>query len=152
MTKENFDATRHLHAALGRVPVGCLDWSTVLVWMLVVLIGWLQSKRIDAGWLTRYGGDVFGTAMFWWMIRRTIFAGFWLGAEIAAASLLVACFAWEFCQRLDLSGSVLGITKGTYDPLDLVAYALTLGFLYAIDRGLQRRQKFRRHFRQECIE
>ena len=58
--------------------------------------------------------------------------------------MLVACFAWEFGQRFDLSGSILGITQGTFDPLDLVAYALTLGFLYAIDKRLQRNQNVRR--------
>lgn len=138
MGNESHEHTGTIHATLGSVAVQVLDWSSVLLWILVGLIGWLQSRRVDAGWLTRYGGDVFGTAAFWWVVRRTIFSRHRLGAEFAAISLFVACFAWEFCQRFDFSGSVLGITQGVFDHWDLVSYALTLVFLYAIDKCLQR--------------
>jgi hypothetical protein len=108
---------------------------------MVALIGWLQTTGISGGWLTSYGGDIFGPAVFWWGFRRTMFAKTRRGAEIAALFVLVACFVWEFCQRYDLSGTPLSITQGTYDPLDLVCYALTIGVCYAVEKGLQRRHQ-----------
>jgi hypothetical protein len=105
----------------------------------VGLIGVLQSKRIDGGWLTSYGGDVFGTAVFWWCLRRTVFARARFAAELAAAFVLAGCFAWEWSQRFDLSGNPFSITHGVFDPFDLVAYSATLSVCYGVDKGLQHR-------------
>jgi hypothetical protein len=44
-----------------------------------------------------------------------VFAGMRRGAKFAAVSVSVGCFAWEICQRFDLSGTILYITRGTYD-------------------------------------
>jgi hypothetical protein len=96
----------------------------------------LQAQRINGGWLTSYGGDVFGPLAFWWALRRTMFASPKYGAEIAVLTQLVGCFVWEFCQRADLSNTVLFFTEGTFDPFDLVAYSVTLIGCYALDRLL----------------
>jgi hypothetical protein len=127
-----------LQAAIGDGAVRFLDWLNLAGWCLVALIGWLQTTGISAGWLTSYGGDIFGPAVFWWGFRRTVFAKMRRGAELVALFVVVACFVWEFCQRYDLSGTPLSITRGIYDPLDLVCYALTIGVCYAVDKGLQR--------------
>ena len=56
---------RDLRSTLGSAE---LDWLSVVIWCLVALVGVLQAKRIDAGWLTSYGGDVFGPAVLWWTV------------------------------------------------------------------------------------
>jgi hypothetical protein len=36
------------------------------------------------------------------------------------------CALWELCQLRDWSGTPLTITRGRFDPVDLVVYAVTL--------------------------
>jgi hypothetical protein len=133
--------SRPWESAIGDGAVRLLDWLSLAGWCLVSLIGWLQTRGISAGWLTSYGGDIFGPPVFWWGFRRTLFAKMRRGAELAALFVVVACFVWEFCQRYDLSGTPLSITRGVSDPLDLVCYALAVGVCYAVEKGLQRRHQ-----------
>ncbi len=135
-------SSTHLKARLGEDAVRVLDWGSLLVWALVALVGFMQAEQYNGGWLTSYGGDVFGPIAFWWTLRRTIFASPKYGAEIAALTQLVGCFVWEICQLFDLSGTVLFLTKGVFDPFDLVAYSLTLLGCYVLDKSLQRRHRF----------
>ena len=128
-----------LRATLGTRAVRCLDWLSIVVLIPIAYIVHLQSKRVDAGWLTSYGADVLGTAWCWWWMRRIVFVRLCRPAEAAAVAVLAAGLAWEFCQRYDLSRTLLARTKGTYDPLDIAAYALTLGACYTIDKSFQRR-------------
>lgn len=130
-------ASNQLKATLGKGAVRALDWGSLLVWGLVALVGIMQAKQYNGGWLTSYGGDVFGPIAFWWGLRRTIFASLPYGAELAALTQLIGCFVWEICQRFDLSGTVLFFTQGVFDPLDLVAYSLTLLGCYMLDKTLQ---------------
>jgi hypothetical protein len=136
-------ATNHLRATLGDQAVRVLDWLSLLVWGLVAVVGIMQSRHEDGGWLTTYGGDVFGPMAFWWGLRRTVFASLKFGAEIAAFTQWVGCFAWEFCQKLDLSNTVLFFTAGVFDPFDLVAYSVTLLGCYLLDKALQRYHRSR---------
>lgn len=132
-----------LSDTLGENAVRALDWVSLVVWGLVALVGILQSKQYNGHFLTDYGGDVFGPVAFWWTLRRTIFASLTYGAEIAALTLLMGCFLWEFCQRFDLSDTVLFFTKGVFDPLDLLAYSLSLLCCYGVDKMLQFRERSR---------
>jgi len=132
-------ATRHLNAMLGKDAVRVLDWLSLVVWGLVALVGIMQAKQYKGGWLTSCGGDVFGPIAFWWGLRRTVFASLRYGTEIAALTQLIGCFVWEICQRFDLSGTVLFFTKGVFDPLDLVAYSLTLCGCYILEKALKYR-------------
>ncbi len=137
------DRLSALDAAFGRRTVRWLDWLVLPVWGLVVLVGILQTKRIDAGWLTAYGADVVSPIALWWGLRRTVFARIRAGAELAASTILLGSFAWEWSQRFDLSGTVLDYAKGTFDPFDLLAYLVTMAACYALDKYLQRRQEAR---------
>jgi hypothetical protein len=132
-----------LRSSIGDRAVRFLDWLCLAGWCLVALIGWLQTRGISAGWLTTHGGDILGPAVFWWGFRRTVFARMRRGAELSALFVVVACFVWELCQRYDLSGTPLSMTKGVYDPLDLVCYALTASVCYTAEKGLQRRHQAR---------
>ncbi len=135
-------ATR-LHTTLGRRTVRILDWLSLVVWALVAVVGVMQARQYNGGWLTSYGGDVFGPIAFWWGLRRTVFASPKAGAEIAALTQLAGCITWEFSQRFDLSNTPLFFTKGVFDPYDLVAYTITLCGCYVLDKTLQFRRRSR---------
>ncbi len=102
-----------LDAGLGPRAVRVLDWLGLLIVVLVNVVGQLQTRRVDAGWITSYGGDIVGPMMVWWGARRTLFATTRAAAEWSAASVLAGCCAWELCQGYDLSGTPLAITEGT---------------------------------------
>ena len=110
---------------------------------LMVLVGALQARRVDAGFVTNYGGDIVGPAVLYLALRtgRSILRYFRRpapGPEAAAIMLFLLCLAWELCQLFDLSGTPLGITRGRFDPFDILAYGLTLLSCYAIDKHVNR--------------
>jgi hypothetical protein len=103
-----------------------MDRQSMVVFVLMLGVAWLQMKHVDAGWLTSYGADVLSPAYLWWGLRRVRFPHTPLGAVQAAVLVGAGCFAWEISQRFDLSGTPLAIAEGTFDPWDLVVYAVTL--------------------------
>ena len=143
METEGTNRVSHLQLTLGKTAVRVLDWISIPVIVLVMWVGTMQSQNVNGGWVTNYGADIIGPISFWWCTRRTIFASVKFGAEIAILVQLVGCFVWEFCQRFDLSNTVLFFTKGTFDPLDLVTYSATLMACYSLDKYLQFRQRRR---------
>ena len=92
-------------------------------------IGALQMFHVRAGWLTNYGADVFGTAWLYAMFRqgRTVFGSGQMSASGAAGFVFLGCALSEFAQRT-------AWFPGTFDPLDLVAFAVTCVACYALDR------------------
>ena len=95
-------------------------------------IGALQTFHVRAGILTNYGADVFGTAWLYGMFRqgRTIFGrGRAMSAAATAAFVFIGCAVSEFAQALDP-------VSGVFDPLDLLAFALSVVACYVIDRRL----------------
>ena len=95
-------------------------------------IGALQTFHVRAGILTNYGADVFGTAWLYDMFRqgRTIFGrGRAMSAVATAAFVFIGCAGSEFAQALDL-------VSGVFDPLDLLAFALSVIACYMLDQRL----------------
>lgn len=98
-------------------------------------IGGLQMYRVDAGFLTDYGADLFAPP-FWYLmlrgwrprVRPLVILGFVLGG----------CFVWEWLQRFDLSGTPLVITRGHFDPFDLLAYTAGSLVVYLLDARVLR--------------
>jgi hypothetical protein len=84
MDANTITSARRLRISLGATAVRVLDWLSLIVWGLVVVVGVMQAQQYNGGWLTSYGGDVFGPIAFWWGLRRTIFASLTFGAEIVA--------------------------------------------------------------------
>jgi hypothetical protein len=116
-----------------------LRWLTHIGFGLTLLVGGLQMYRFPAGFLTNYGGDIAGPLFLYGAMRRgkTVFHHFTQrvpGPAVSAILLFVACAAWEFCQLFDLSGTPLVITRGHFDPFDLLAYAGTVIACYLGDR------------------
>ena len=95
-------------------------------------IGGLQMYRVNAGLLTNYGADLLAPPYMYLMLRG---GRFHLRSLTAFTAVLGACFLWEWLQRYDLSGTPLAITRGRFDPFDLLAYTLGLLVIYVIDVG-----------------
>jgi hypothetical protein len=98
-----------------------------LTWLPALAVGALQMYRVDAGVLTAYGADFFGPIALYASLRvnGTIFRRFMTRPPVPAAAagiVILGCVAWEWCQRYDFSGTPLLITRGTFDPYDIVAY------------------------------
>lgn len=116
-----------------------LRWLTHIGFGLDLLVGGLQMYRIPAGFLTNYGGDIAGPLFLYGSLRqgKTIFHHFWKrvpGPVFSGLSLFAACAAWEICQLFDLAGTPLVITRGHFDPFDLLAYAGTVAVCMLGDR------------------
>jgi hypothetical protein len=103
----------------------------------------LQMAHIRAGLVTSAGADVLCPALLYIVTRRdqTLLRRvlpLHLGPDQAAALNLIACYAWEFCQRYDLRGTPLFFTHGTFDPMDLLAYTVGVAAVYLPDRLIHR--------------
>ncbi|HUF29724.1 MAG TPA: hypothetical protein VMM77_03595 [Gemmatimonadaceae bacterium] len=93
-------------------------------------IGGLQMYGVNAGVLTSYGADLLAPPWIYLMFR----GGRWrMGPLRALLLVFCGCLAWEWAQRYDFSGTPLAITRGTFDPLDILAYATGLLVCYAVD-------------------
>lgn len=102
------------------------------VYMLLVLggIGGMQMYGVDGGFWTDYGADLLAPPYMYLAFR----AGRWrMRPSVALLVVLGGCFVWEGLQRYDLSGTPLAITRGRFDPGDLVAYTVGLLVCYAVD-------------------
>ena len=104
---------------------------TVYFVAVVVGIGGLQMHRVNAGMLTDYGADLLAPPYLYVMFRS--FRRLRLSSLTTLAVLLGGCFLWEWLQRYDLAGTPLGITHGTFDPFDLLAYIVGLLAIYVVD-------------------
>lgn len=103
----------------------------------------LNLLRIRAGFFTSHAADLIVPAWLYVVMRG--FTGVrhrlstlrWLGStpELAAGSLFVASSLTEFSQKLWPEGPF----RGTFDPLDLLAYAAGLLVCYAADKLEARR-------------
>ena len=110
----------------------------VLAWGAFIGIGALQMAHVRAGVVTNYGADLVCPALLYVLARRRSMIPFnWLryrpSPTVAAVSILIPCFVWEILQRYDLSGTPLAVTRGHFDPLDLVAYAVGVAAVFLPD-------------------
>jgi hypothetical protein len=115
----------------------------------VAIVVGMQMKHVNGGFITNYGADIAGPVWAYGMTRETKTALFrrrvpWISpaAAIALFVFLVGTI-WEVCEAFDFSGTPLAITRGRFDPLDLVAYAGSLAACYAVDRAFERRRAAR---------
>jgi len=93
----------------------------------------LEMARIHGGIVTSYGADLFGTAWIYTALRlraRRTLPWRWLASSsIVAVVTMVGGIASEFAQRANL-------LAGTYDPLDIVTFALALLACVVLERVL----------------
>jgi hypothetical protein len=98
-------------------------------------IGGMQMFGVNAGPLTNYGADLFAPP---WMYFAFQSGRLRLRPLTSLVTVFVGCALWEFAQRYDFSGTPLVITRGTFDPLDLFSYAISVVAAYWIDRTVLR--------------
>ncbi len=115
-----------------------------LLWLPALAVGALQMYRVDAGALTSWGADVFGPIAIYGSLRTGGSIARWFSKTppspwLSATIVLTGCFAWELCQLYDLDGTLLAITRGQFDPLDLGAYVLGAAVAFSGEKLLQRR-------------
>lgn len=105
-------------------------WLNLYFVIVFGCIGGLQMFRVNAGPLTNYGADLLAPPYLYLMFRSGRYR---LGPHAALGLVLSGCCLWEWLQRFDLSGTPLAITRGRFDPLDLLAYAVGLVLVCSID-------------------
>jgi len=93
-------------------------------------IGGLQMYRVNAGVLTNYGADLFAPPYLYVMLRDGRLR---LRSLTALSMVLGGCYLWESMQRYDLAGTPFAITRGSFDPFDLLAYTVGLTGIYVAD-------------------
>jgi hypothetical protein len=108
--------------------------------VVFVGIGGLQMYHVDAGLLTDYGADLLAPPWMYLSLRgrprrasrlkRVL--GLWRPLR-RLIFVLAGCFVWEWLQRYDFSGTPLAITRGRFDPFDLLAYTLGLVVTYVAE-------------------
>jgi hypothetical protein len=108
-------------------------------WLPALAVGALQMYRVDAGVLTAYGADFFGPIALYASLRAngTILRRFVSrppSPYASAAIVIIGCVAWEWCQRYDFSGTPLMITRGTFDPYDIVAYVTGVALAFITEK------------------
>ena len=94
--------------------------------------------KVNGGIITNYGADIIAPVMLYYLSRKdkTVFSNFFkkgLNEKQAFILIWILCIAWEVLQKFDLSGTPLVITRGTFDPMDILVYTLTLLICYYFD-------------------
>ena len=93
---------------------------------------------LNGGFITNYGADFLAPPILYFSFRegyhRPRSGRVWrLGPVASLLTVLGGCTTWEWSQRFDFSGTPLAITAGTFDPFDLLAYAVGLLACYYVD-------------------
>jgi hypothetical protein len=93
-------------------------------------IGGMQMYGVNAGALTNYGADLFAPPCIYFVARTGRKK---MSAVRALVVVFGGCVVWELAQRYDFSGTPLAITRGAFDPLDILSYAVGLAACFALD-------------------
>jgi uncharacterized membrane protein len=105
----------------------------LVVMLPALLCAGLELDRIHAGVVTGYGADFFGTAWAYVIIRfrRTDrFPWRWAASQVyVAAAVFAVGTASEYAQRLHL-------ISGTYDPFDILTFAVALVACVVLEHSL----------------
>jgi hypothetical protein len=90
-----------------RYPPSLPGWGTCCA----IIAFSLEATRLrDGGWILQDHLDITSTTP---------------SPAVTAVSLFLACATWEVCQLFDFRGTPLEITRGRFDPFDLLAYGAT---------------------------
>ena len=115
---------------MSTLPRRCAILLNIYFVAIFVGIGGLQMYRVDAGLLTDYGADLFAPPYLYVIVRQGRLR---LRSLTALSVVLGGCYLWEWMQRYDLAGTPFAITRGRFDPFDLLAYTVGLLVVYGAD-------------------
>jgi hypothetical protein len=109
-----------------------------LGWIVFVVVALLQMWNVRGGFITNYGADSIAPIMLYYSARtnKTLLSKLVKRTPSGIQTFLTLwflCMLWEILQKFDFSGTVLAITKGTFDPCDILTYTLTLLICYYLD-------------------
>jgi hypothetical protein len=115
-----------------------------LGWIVFIAVALLQMWNVRAGFISNYGADSIAPLMLYYSARtnKTLLSKLFKRTPSELQTLLTLwflCVLWEIAQKFDLSGTVLIITKGTFDYWAILAYTLTLILCYYLDITLLRK-------------
>ena len=119
------------------------QWSFYALSTVFVVTAALNLLQVRAGFLTNYAADIVVPAWLYIAFRGhapggrrgLIAAVIGRTPEVAAMTLFIASTFTEWTQLYWPQG----IFRGTFDPLDIVAFGVGLGACYAAERMLMRR-------------
>jgi hypothetical protein len=116
-----------------------LNWLTWIGFVAAMISVGLQMGGVNGGFFTNYLADLAGPVWMYGILRqkktvlKNVFSKIATPARAAILVFLVGT-AWEACQTFDFSGTPLSITRGRFDPLDIVCYAVSLAACYIADQ------------------
>lgn len=101
-------------------------------------IGGMQMFGVDGGPVTNFGADLLAPPILYFSTREGYGSRrngrVWRMGPLGSLLLVFGlCALWEVAQMFDFSGTPLAVTRGTFDPLDLLAYAAGLVAAYYVD-------------------
>jgi hypothetical protein len=113
---------------------------TVAYWFLTavfIVTAVISTKRIPAGFLSNYAADVACPAWLYIGLRglhgsRPTVFGRYFGATPERAAIVL--FGGSTLTELSQVWWPQGFFAGTYDPYDIVAYAVGVGVCYAFEK------------------
>jgi hypothetical protein len=109
-----------------------------LGWIVFVVVALLQMWKVRGGFITNYGADSIAPLMLYYSARtnKTLLTKLVKRTPSETQTfftLWFLCVLWEIAQKFDFSGTVLAITRGTFDPWDILTYTLSLLICYYLD-------------------
>ncbi len=114
---------------------------TVAYWFLTVIFivtAIISTKRIPAGFLSNYAADIGCPALLYIYLRglnaprRPSALGRYFGATPERAAFVL--FGGSTLTELSQIWWPQGFFAGTYDPYDIVAYAISVGTCYLFEK------------------
>lgn len=110
----------------------------------VLAVG-MQMRGKNGGFITNYLADLAGPMWFYAMTRQHTTLLRYIYRPVpsplqAAVFVFIVGTVWEVCEGFDFSGTILAITRGRFDPYDILAYAASLIVCYAVDTCVRRKE------------
>ncbi|MBD3299126.1 MAG: hypothetical protein GF341_10760 [candidate division Zixibacteria bacterium] len=110
---------------------GLLRWMYYAGLIAKVGVVALQMTGVRGGFITSYGADMAGPVWMYTALRRRVTVLRYLyrplpSPVLTAVFVFLVGTVWELCQTVDLGAVIRQITRGRFDPYDIVAYAASL--------------------------
>lgn len=117
-----------------------------VLWFPALVVGALQMFDVQAGAITSWGADFFGPIALYGSLRTGGTIARWFtkrppSPRVSAIIVLAGCVAWEICQLFNLDGTLLAITAGQFDPIDIAAYVLGVTAAFGAETLVVRRDE-----------
>ena len=121
-----------------------LNWMFYGGFAVAIFAVALQMNGVHGGFVTNYLADIGGPIWMYGALRRraTLLRHIYrpIPSPLLAATLVfLAGTLWELGQKYDLGAVINQIVRGRYDPLDILAFAVSSYACCAIDIWVRRR-------------